>query len=536
MPATAPSHDVTILGGGLAGLTLANQLQQSVPTARILILERREFPVPEGAFKVGESTIEVGAHYLAEVAGLKKHLVEDQLPKFGLRFFFNSGHESLARGVEVGLSEFFPSPGYQVDRGRLENFLGQDVVAGGATLVERAQVKDIQLADKGHAHRVTYLRDEAEQTIETRWVVDASGRAALLKRQLDLAEDIGHDVNAVWFRLGSDIRVDQWCDDHEWQCRAGRRQQRWLSTNHFLGRGYWIWIIPLACGATSIGIVADPRLHELSEMKSFDLALDWLQRHEPLCAAAIEAERDQLHDFRALKNIGLGCREVYSADRWAITGEAGVFLDPLYSPGIDYIAIANTQICSLIEHDLRGEPLELLAPRYQGIFLALFRDNLQTYQDQYPLLGNPRIMSLKYVWDYALYWSFPALLYFNGKMTDPAFFSEMCPGIEKLRELNKTIQRFFREWHAVEHDSELPAVFVDQNEIAILKRLNGELKDRLDDAALRKRFKQNVKSLEALAAEIMSRITRTRPALMSYQPQVPPGQERLTEVFNELQL
>ncbi len=539
MPSTTNSkyHDITILGGGLAGLTLTRQLQQQRPDASILVLEKRSYPVPEGAYKVGESTIEVGAHYLAEVPGLKKHLVEEQLPKFGLRFFFNNGNKSLANGMEVGLSEFFPAPGYQVDRGRLENFLAQDVADAGATFVQEAHIREIAVASQGKLHKVKYLQAGEEHEVDSRWIVDASGRAALLKRRLDLAESIDHEINAIWFRLGARLRIDQWCDDAHWQCRAGRRQQRWLSTNHFLGRGYWVWIIPLAGGATSIGIVADPRCHPLSEMNKFELAMDWLARQEPLCAAAIEPHRDTLQDFCALKHIGHSCQQVYSVDRWAITGEAGVFLDPLYSPGIDYIAIANTQICSLIDHELRGESIDLMAARFQGIFLALFHDNLHTYRDQYPLFGNPRVMSLKYVWDYALYWSFPALLYFNGKMTDPLFFSEMGPGIETLRDLNVKMQHFFREWDAVDSKRHAPAVFVDQNEIAILKRLNAELKDRLGDAALRARFKRNVKQLEELASEIVSRISRVQPALASFATTQSAAQPaRLSEVFEVLQI
>jgi hypothetical protein len=78
---------------------------------------------------------------------------------------------------------------------------------------------------------------------------------------------------------------------------------------------------------------------------------------------------------------------------------------------------------------------------------------------------------------------------------------------------------------------------VDQNEIAILKRLNGELKDGLDDNALRKRFKRNVRNLEELASEIMARITSTRPALTSFKPPQRAGQQqRLSEVFDVLQL
>ena len=135
MTTSADAYDVTILGGGLAGLTLTKQLLAKHPDLRLLILEKRSHPVDEGAFKVGESTIEVGAHYLAEEVGLKKHLVDAQLPKFGLRFFFNQGTESIAHGIEVGLSEFFPAPGYQVDRGRLENHLSASLQDTNAAFV-----------------------------------------------------------------------------------------------------------------------------------------------------------------------------------------------------------------------------------------------------------------------------------------------------------------------------------------------------------------------------------------------------------------
>ena len=529
--------DVTILGGGLAGLTLASQLLRLRPDTRVIILEKHGFPVPEGAYKVGESTIEVGAHYLAEEVGLKKHLADDQLPKFGLRFFFNRGRETLDQAIEVGLSNFFPAPGYQVDRGRLENHLARDVAEHGAIVVESANINNVTIGNDGDLHHIEYLRDAQQHSVRSRWVVDASGRAGILKRRLSLAQDIDHNINAVWFRLDAKICVDEWCQNPQWQSRAGRMPRRWLSTNHLLGSGYWVWIIPLSCGATSIGIVADPRLHPLSELNRFDAALAWLERHEPLCAAAVEEQRNTLRDFMAIKRIGYGCREVFSADRWAITGEAGVFLDPLYSPGIDYIAMANTQICSLIDHDLKGTAIDLLAARYQGIFLALFQDNLQTYQDQYPLFGNPRVMSLKYVWDYALYWSFPALLYFNGKLTDPRFFSEVGGGIETIRELNKQMQRFFRDWNEVDGGHEGRAVFVDQNEITILKQLNGELKDRMDDDALRTRFIRNVRNLQDLAAEITLRVTSALPVLATDDRSPRPAQqERLVDVFDALEL
>ena len=527
------NFDVAILGGGLSGLTLAKQLSDQHSDLRILVLERREFPVPESGHKVGESTIEVGAHYLAERIGLKKHLVDDQLPKFGLRFFFGGGEESFEDALEVGLTDFFPTPGYQIDRGRLENHLVEMIREEGVKFVEKAKVKEIDLREGDEDHVVDYQRNGELHRAAARWVVDASGRTALLKRKLDLYEEVPHKVNAAWFRLDGEICVDCWSDDSEWKARTGKVPRRWLSTNHLLGKGYWIWIIPLATGATSIGIVADPDMHPLSEFNRFEKAFAWIQEHEPQCAKAIEPFRDSVLDFRAIKQIAHGCRQLYSADRWAITGEAGVFLDPLYSPGIDYIAMANLQICSMIEHDLEGESLRLIAPRYQGLFLQLFQDNLRTYQDQYPIFGNPRAMSLKYVWDYAIYWGFPALLYFNDKLTDPGFFSRVGETIESIRQLNIQMQQFFRDWDAADTNQPAATSFINQNEITILSQLNGELRERLDDAELDKRIRRNAVILSELAGEIIA-----RGGLLATDQETAPAPPkrggRLGEVFESL--
>src|ERR687887_1054046 len=82
----AERYDVAILGGGLAGLTLAIQLKRQRPDTEVVVLEKREGPAPLAAFKVGESTVPSGAHYFAEVVGMEEHLRQRHLIKFGLRF------------------------------------------------------------------------------------------------------------------------------------------------------------------------------------------------------------------------------------------------------------------------------------------------------------------------------------------------------------------------------------------------------------------------------------------------------------------
>lgn len=534
-------YDVAILGGGLAGLTLAKQLLMKRPATSIAVIEKREFPVSEATHKVGESSVEIGAHYFGEELKLKKHLTDQQLPKFGLRFFFKDAYQSLAEGTEVGGSTFFSAPSYQIDRGRFENFLAETITEMGANLLSESTLREVHLesSESGKSqtdHQVVYRRVGEEQTLHARWVVDASGRASFLKRKLNLAEDIGHEINAVWFRVDANIQVDSFCTDDDWQMLTGKVPRRWLSTNHLMGEGYWVWLIPLASGSTSIGIVADPRIHPLQEINSFDKAMAWLQKYEPECAESIQPHCEKMQDFLAIKNMARGSRQVFSADRWALTGEAGVFLDPFYSPGSDFIAIGNTMVGKLIEDDLAGRPIEHLAPTLQSIFLTLFQNNLLTYRDQYPLFGNPRIMALKFVWDYAVYWGFPALLYFNGKLTDVGFIQSLSKGIEEIRDMNLKMQQFFRDWYEADPTVRAEAAFVDQSEIELMTRLNAELREQLDDAALKSRFADNVILIRELMYEITSRVQQAQPQIEANIPEQSATKNRLESVFEVLHI
>src|SRR5687767_2327303 len=184
--------DVAIMGGGLAGLTLSLQLRKRFPALDIVVLERVKHPVPEAAHKVGESSVEIGAHYFDTVLGLKEHLMSQQLKKFGFRFFFSEGREDLDNVTELGASRYLSTPSYQLDRGVFENFLGEHVRQLGVEFVDGAVVRSFDVGKEGAEHVVRYEIDGEHHEVRSRWLIDASGRAGLIKRKLGLQQDNAH--------------------------------------------------------------------------------------------------------------------------------------------------------------------------------------------------------------------------------------------------------------------------------------------------------------------------------------------------------
>lgn len=496
-------YDVVIMGGGLAGLTLTLQLKQKNPEMKILTVEMRGNNAPDAAHKVGESTVELGTHYLREVINLKDYLDEHHLPKHGLRFFFSPQHKSeISKRVELGPRERLPVPSHQIDRGTFENDLVDFARDAGAEVELGTRVDNVEISTDGH--KVTLKKGEHKEVVEASWVVDATGRAGFLKRKMNLKKDFEHGVSAAWFRIKGEVDVDDWSENNEWKefLKPGLRR---LGTVHLMDKGYWVWLIPLSTGNTSIGIVADESIHPFNTYNKLDKAMDWLKENEPKCYEKLAPRQDDILDFKILKKYALHTQQLYSNDKWAVTGESSMFLDPFYSPGTDFIALNNTLITDLISKDFNGESIHMHTGIYEKTLFALFDNWVPIYQNKYQLWGHTQTMVLKIFWDWAIYWAVPTLIYTNDGFTNlyvlRDLFSSPDMAGQKFGRLNEQMQELFLEWAEFD-DGVFENRYIDPFDVDYLKQFHKGIDERYSTKELIGKVEENVEVLEQIASEI----------------------------------
>ena len=495
-------YDVVILGGGLAGLTLALQLKQSKPDISALVLEKRLDNAPVASHKVGESVVEMGSYYLREVLHLKEYLIEHQLPKFGFRFFLSPEHRgNIAKRIELGSRILYPIPAHHIDRGLFENELLSRLNNIGVEVALGAAVKNVELSKTGH--KIHFEKEGNDYYKEGKWVIDSTGRRSLLKRKLGIEKELDHPINAVWFRLACEIDVDDWSESETWRTsiEPGLRK---LATNHLMGEGYWVWIIPLVSGHTSIGIVADPSFHSFDHFNTFEKAFNWLEMYEPVAAKMLGKHKKEQVDFKVMKDFSHDTKQFYSADRWGLTGDAGTFMDALYSPGADFIALSNTWLTELILRDIAGENISLRTMIYGHAQRELLNGWMQLYKNMYSLFGETQIMMMKVIWDLGTYWAIPTLMFMNNGFTNIAVLKRYSAGSisigRRFSKLNEQTQKLFLAWS--QHDLEpCSDQHLNTFELNCLYQFHVELAEKYDPENLMHKIESNLEILEQISAE-----------------------------------
>ncbi|HXU46245.1 MAG TPA: FAD-dependent oxidoreductase [Thermoanaerobaculia bacterium] len=473
--------DVLILGAGLAGLSLARQLLLG-GVESVLLLDRREIPPKKQ--KVGEATVQMSGYYYSRVLEMEEHLLRHHYLKYNLRFWWKvPGFEDRAEGYSQSyLRQISNIATYQLDRNVFEEGL-LEACRPDPRFAFEAPISGLEVdlnnaaetADGRHAFR--FKDPSGEEVAGTaRWVVDASGRWRYLAKKLGLMTEspIRHGTSFVWVEGLLDAEKLTDLSEPEIRKRRDRRETGhmpfFLATNHFCGDGYWFWTIPLH-GKTSLGLVYDVEKVDRTEVNSAEKLIDWVCRTFPMFARDLPYRKS--FDHSGFVSFAHDCKQMISPDRWALSGEAGRFSDPLYSPGGDLISTHNTLIADAILRTPTQELLTTKARLYETLARAIYEGYVPSFAVSYNTLGDQEAFSLRYSWELAIYFFFYVFPFINDLFTNLTFLPMYLRRFSKLGPMNSSLQRFLADFQRWKLAADLPPpaspVFFEFSTIGPLK-------------------------------------------------------------------
>jgi len=188
-----------------------------------------------------------------------------------------------------------------------------------------------------------------------------------------------------------------------------------------------------------------------------------------------------------------------------MSGEAGVFADPFYSPGSDFIGMANDIISHLVVRESRGDCIGQDARILDTFFRGFFDNTVSLYRQEYGGWGDRVMMSAKLTWDYCFYWGVLALLYYRGAVTDARLLRSINPQLTESLALNAKMQAAFRD--RAKKRLVLPArgIFIDQYAVPVLQVLAGQLKD--SDVTLASALTHSMELIRAVAPDLIAMVS-----------------------------
>jgi len=408
-------YDVVVIGGAFSGSSSAILLKRRFPDLKILIVEKTE----EFDRKVGESTSEVAGCFLTQVLKVGAHLSRKHVAKHGLRMWFHQEDGNIpGDSTEVGPAFQGRLPTFQLNRITLDTHLLENAAMLGCDVVRPANIKNIELDGIGK-NTVCYKTADSEMhQVSAGWVIDASGKAAILARKLDILKSNtdAHPVSSMWTRFINVCDLDS-VESHEQMpglCPSVKAQ-RGFSTNHLMGFGWWSWIIPLDTGEVSVGLTWDERLFTPPADGSMAARIkEHLLKHpvgRVMFKDAVAVENDNRY-YKGLPYYS----EKIAGDGWTIVGDASGFMDPLYSQGLDFCSHTVYGSHTLLRQYFSGEYIKDEIPiRNKEYVKSYFYWFDAIYKNKYWYMGDAELMFTAFLLDISTYFIGPVRLVYHDQ-------------------------------------------------------------------------------------------------------------------------
>jgi flavin-dependent dehydrogenase len=302
--------DVLIIGGGPAGSTAAIALANK--GYQVALLEKARHP----RFHIGESLLPANLP-LFEKLGVAADIQAIGMQKWGAEFV-SPWHAARSQTFEFADAWNKSMPfAYHVRRSQFDEILIRRAATCGAQVIEGCRVRDVDFHAAGARIQAEH-EDGRTESFEARFVIDASGRDTFLGNRLNTKQrDRKHNSSAMYAHF-KNARRDSDCK------RAGNISIFWFEHG-------WMWLIPLADGATSIGAVVWPYYMKSRKKPLRDFFLETLAMCGPLAERLERAEL--ISDVEATGNYSYSCAKPYG-ENFLLVGDAYAFVDPMFSSGV----------------------------------------------------------------------------------------------------------------------------------------------------------------------------------------------------------
>jgi flavin-dependent dehydrogenase len=407
--------DVVVMGGAFSGAAAGMMLKRDHPGMRILIVER----TVQFDRKVGESTSEVAGCFLTRVLHQGTHLSARHYQKHGLRMWFcHTPQDSVNDLTEIGPRFQSRLATFQLDRAILDEHLLKEACGFGCELMRPATIKTITLSEDKAPHTLEIMPQEGQmRTVTAKWIIDASGKAAVLAKKLGIQHSIGdeHPTSSVWCRFRNVNDLDSFKSRKMFpKLTESVFGIRTTATNHLMGRGWWCWIIPLSDGSYSAGVTWDRRLYTLPEGPSLVARLQAHLVNHPVGKLMFENAVPDADDTFYYKNLGYHA-EYIAGNRWVMVGDAAGFMDPLYSQGLDFCGYTVSAATELVRKNLAGEDTQKITDYLNTAYPRSYRTWFEAlYKDKYTYLGDAELMHAAFLMDLATYFLGPVRGVYNN--------------------------------------------------------------------------------------------------------------------------
>jgi flavin-dependent dehydrogenase len=329
--------DVAIIGAGPAGAVAAALLRKSGRS--VLVLERQHFP----RFSIGESLLPQSMAYLEE-AGMLQAVIE-------AGFQYKNGAQFVYRGQSSSFDfrdKHTAGWGttYQVERAVFDEILIRCAAEQGADVRFGHTVQAVHTGEgEGAAPRVDVV-DEAGHAyqVEARFIFDASGFGRVLPRLLNLEAPTRMPTRAALFSHVYD-GLPPGVHDRNKICVATHPERR----------DVWFWMIPLAGGRSSVGCVAESSFLDVPATER-EPKLRALIQKEPTFNRLI-GDAPFLLPVRHIGGYSANVERLHGPG-YALLGNAGEFLDPVFSSGVT-IALRSAHLAvQTLNRQLDGEQVD----------------------------------------------------------------------------------------------------------------------------------------------------------------------------------